>query len=470
MLSGEIIRVSPGSLAEELELAAGDKILAVNGQELRDIIDLSFAFAEEEIELLVEHADGEQELLAFDKDCDEELGVEFASAVFDGIRSCGNHCYFCFVDQVPPGMRKSLSVKDDDYRMSFLYGNFVTLTNMRERDFQRIERYHLSPLFVSVHAMNPDLRAAMLNTKRAAEIVRHLDRLDAADVEYHTQVVLCPGLNDGKELDRTVAELLARQPHALSLAVVPVGLTRFRDGCYPLKMFDRAGAAAVIRQIETWQRRAREETGKGFVYLGDEFYFLAGLPVPPVEAYDGFPQLDNGIGLARNFIEEWKKAVENFGAPKGYDAPLHLVILSGTSVAPLFRELVAEISVPGLAVDCLGVENDYFGRSVNVSGLLTGEDMLRALAQLPDAPDGVILPESALRTGENILLDDMTLEAFRRAVPQLRVETAQGGSDLARALLDWENYRGVADAAASYMWQSNAAYTKPREEQKEGME
>lgn len=470
MLSGEIICVMPGSLAEELELAVGDKILAVNGQELRDIIDLSFAFAEEEIELLVEHADGEQELLAFDKDYDEELGVEFASAVFDGIRSCGNRCCFCFVDQVPPGMRKSLSVKDDDYRMSFLYGNFVTLTNMREKDFLRIERYHLSPLFVSVHAMNPDLRAAMLNTRRAAEIAAHLDRLEVAEVEYHAQVVLCPGLNDGKELDRTVEELLARWPHALSLAIVPVGLTRFREGCYPLKMFDREGAIAVIRQVEAWQRRAREETGRNFVYLGDEFYFLAGLPVPPAEEYDGFPQLDNGIGLARTFIEEWKEALQNLSAPKGYEKSLHLAILSGTSVAPLFEELVAGISVPGLRVDCLGVENDYFGRMVNVSGLLTGTDMLRALKEVSDAPQGVIMPECALRTGENILLDDMTLEAFRRAVPHLRVETAQGGGDLVRALLDWEHYHGTSDEEASYMWQSNAAYTKPRKEEKERME
>ena len=470
MLSGEIIRVAPGSLAEELELAAGDKILAVNGQELRDIIDLSFAFAEEEIELLVEHADGEQELLAFDKDYDEELGAEFASAVFDGIRSCGNRCYFCFVDQVPPGMRKSLSVKDDDYRMSFLYGNFVTLTNMREKDFQRIERYHLSPLFVSVHAMNPDLRAAMLNTRRAAEIANHLDRLEAADVEYHTQVVLCPGLNDGRELDRTVEELMARRPHALSLAVVPVGLTRFREGCYPLQMFDRKGAAAVIHQIASWQRRAREETGNSFVYLGDEFYFLAGLPVPPVEEYDGFPQLDNGIGLARSFIEEWKNTLQKLPAPEGYEEPLHLVILSGTSVVHLFEKLMAELSVPGLHIDCLGVENDYFGRTVNVSGLLTGEDMLRALREIADAPQGVLLPECALRTGENVLLDDMTLDAFRSAVPHLRVETAQGGGDLARALLDWAHYRGASDDEASYMWQSNAAYTKPRKEEKERME
>ena len=204
--------------------------------------------------------------------------------------------------------------------------------------------------------------------------------------------------------------------------------------------------------------------------MGDEFYFLAGLPVPPVEEYDGFPQLDNGIGLARSFIEEWKNTLQKLPAPEGYEEPLHLVILSGTSVAPLFEELVAGLSVPGLRVRCLGVENDYFGRTVNVSGLLTGEDMLRALREIADAPQGVLLPECALRTGENVLLDDMTLDAFRSAVPHLRVETAQGGGDLARALLDWAHYRGASDDEASYMWQSNAAYTKPRKEEKERME
>ena len=460
MLSGEIIRVAPGSLAEELELRPGDKILQVNGQELRDIIDLSFAFAEEEIELLVEHEDGEQELLAFEKDYDEELGAEFSSAVFDGIRSCGNRCWFCFVDQVPPGMRRSLSVKDDDYRMSFLYGNFVTLTNMREKDFQRIEQYHLSPLFVSVHAMNPELRAAMLNTRRAAEIGAQLDRLEAADVEYHTQIVLCPGINDGKELEYTVSELMKRQPHALSLAVVPVGLTRFREGCYPLRMFDREGAAAVVRQIEPWQKKARRETGRSFVYLGDEFYFLAGIPVPPVEEYDAFPQLDNGIGLTRNFLEEWREALAEIDASRGYGEPLSLAVLCGTAVEPLFRKLFEALTVRGLTVHCLGVENDFFGRTVNVSGLLTGEDMLRALKRL-DGVQGVIFPECALRTGENILLDDMTLEGFRRSLPGIRVETAQGGRDIAQALCDWTHYRGARAAEAAYMWQSNAAYTKP---------
>ena len=213
MYLGKIIRIQPESLAEELGLAVGDKVLEVNGQKLRDIIDLSFSFADEEIDLLIEHEDGEQEMISFDKDYDEELGAEFESAVFDGIRKCANNCCFCFVNMTAPNMRESLSVKDDDYRMSFLYGNFITMTNMVEADFRRIEQFHLSPLFVSVQAMNPALRAEMLRCKRAADIAGQLDRLEAAGADYHTQVVLCAGLNDGAELERTIRELSERRPH-----------------------------------------------------------------------------------------------------------------------------------------------------------------------------------------------------------------------------------------------------------------
>ena len=253
--AGVILRVYPGSLAEELELVPGDKILEINEQPLRDIIDLSFAMADEEIDLLVEHADGEREIISFEKDMDEELGVEFESAVFDGIRNCANHCYFCFVDMIAPNMRQSLSIKDDDYRLSFLYGNFVTMTNMGPRDFERIEKFHLSPLFVSVQCMNPELRAQMLRCPGAARIAEQLDNLEKAGADYHTQVVLCRGLNDGEELARTIREVVARRPHALSLAVVPVGVTKFRTDPFPLQQFDVESAARVIDEAEKWQKK-----------------------------------------------------------------------------------------------------------------------------------------------------------------------------------------------------------------------
>ena len=458
MNKGEIIRVAAGSLAEELGLVPGDKILSVNGKELRDIIDLSFAFAEEEIDLLVEHADGEQEMISFDKDIDEELGAEFAAAVFDGIRRCANNCYFCFVNMVAPHMRSSLHIKDDDYRLSFLYGNFVTLTNMGEADFRRIEQLHLSPLYVSVQCMNPELRAQMLRCKRAALINEQLDRLESAGADYHTQVVLCAGLNDGEELERTIRELVARRPHVRSLAVVPVGVTKFRTDPYPLKQFDAAGAAAVIEMAERWQERLREETGRTFLYLGDEFYFLAGREVPPEEMYDGFPQLDNGIGLTRSFLKDFE---ETEAEAADYATPVYLDVVTGTSVAPVLERLAQPMRQANLHVRIVPVPNDYFGTTVNVSGLLTGRDIVRALRALSGPRTGILIPEPALRAGEDIFLDDMTLAELRAAFPEARVEPVQGGSDYRRALADWTHYHKARAGETAYMWQSNAAYTKP---------
>ena len=468
---GRILKVYPGSLAEELELVPGDKLLEINGTRLRDIIDVSFAFADEEIEMLVEHEDGQQEVYEFDKDYDEELGVEFESAVFDGIRHCANNCLFCFVDQVAPDMRESLNIKDDDYRMSFLYGNFITMTNMVDADFQRIKQYHLSPLFVSVQCTNPDLRQRLLRCRTAGNLAAQLDKLEAADVEYHTQIVLCRDLNDGEELERSLRDIVARQPHALSVAIVPVGLTRFRQDCYPLKSFDKESAARVVEQVEAYQRQQREKDGRTFIYLADEFYLLAGRELPPAEYYDGFPQLDNGIGLARNFMEEFAAAVAEaddskaaLAAHKQQDnrdnrAKLRLAVVSGTSISPLMAELAESISGAGEQVTMVPVPNHHFGTTVNVSGLLTAKDMLAALQDVAGKVDGILIPESALRTGDNVFLDDVSLSDFCARL-SCRVETVGSGREYFHALTDWENYSGVGDTAASYMWQSNAAYTK----------
>ena len=468
---GRILKIYPGSLAEELELVPGDKLLEINGIKLRDIIDVSFAFADEEIEMLVEHEDGQQEVYEFDKDYDEELGVEFESAVFDGIRHCANNCLFCFVDQVAPDMRESLNIKDDDYRMSFLYGNFITMTNMVDADFQRIKQYHLSPLFVSVQCTNPDLRQKLLRCRTAGNLSAQLDKLEAADVEYHTQIVLCRDLNDGEELERSLRDIVARQPHALSVAIVPVGLTRFRQDCYPLKSFDKESAARVVEQVEAYQRQQREKDGRTFIYLADEFYLLAGRELPPAEYYDGFPQLDNGIGLARNFMEEFAAAVAEdddskaaLAAHKQQDnrdnrAKLRLAVVSGTSISPLMAELAESISGAGEQVTMVPVPNHHFGTTVNVSGLLTAKDMLAALQAVAGDVDGILIPESALRTGDNVFLDDVSLSDFCARLP-CRVETVGSGREYFHALTDWENYSGVGDTAASYMWQSNAAYTK----------
>ena len=420
-MNGLITRIEAGSLAEELELVAGDKILQVNGRTPLDIIDLSFLLADEEIELLIEHADGEREVIAFDKDADEELGAEFDSAVFDGVRRCKNHCVFCFVDMIAPNMRPTLSVKDDDYRLSFLFGNFITLTNLTPRDFRRIEKYHLSPLFVSIHAMNPDLRVRMLRTKLGANIQQQLDELERAGVEYHTQVVLCKGLNDGAELDFTITEILKRRPHALSLAIVPVGVTRHRRDPFPLEQFDKASAAKVIEQVEAYQRRLREESGRTFVYLGDEFYFLAETDFPPVEHYDDFPQIENGIGMTRNFIEEFK--VEAFAT----DKKIVVDVVSGTSFAKVLKQLVA---APNVRI--VPVVNKFFGERVNVSGLLTGQDIIEALCG--GERDLILIPATALRAGEEVFLDDVTLAEVRRIFAPAKVLPIHDGAEFRRAL------------------------------------
>ena len=453
---GIILRVLEGSIAEELELVPGDKILSVNDMPLRDIIDFSFAMADEEIELLVEHADGEQELIAFDKDYDEDFGVELERAVFDGIRPCANHCYFCFVDMIAPDMRHSLSVKDDDYRLSFLYGNFVTLTNMGAADFSRIERYHLSPLYVSVQCTNPVLRAEMLRYKGASDILGQLAKLEQAGADYHTQVVLCYGLNDGEELERTIRDITARRPHALSLAIVPVGLTKHRSDPFPLVQFDREGAARVIDQVESWQERMRAEEGRTFIYLGDEFYFLAGREVPSAEMYDGFPQLDNGIGLTRNFIEEWAKAG---AAMNEEDDEARIAVVSGTAVAPVMEQLARELDPDARRIHVLPVVNEHFGATVNVSGLLTGHDIMQALQSLPHTVDGVLIPASALREGEDVFLDDMSLDAMRASFPSVRIEPVATGRDYREALAAWGAYHRERPSGG-YTWQSNAGYTK----------
>ena len=379
--------------------------------------------AEEEIELLIEHSDGEQEIIEFEKDIDEEFGAEFQSAVFDGVRRCKNHCVFCFVDMIAPNMRKTLSIKDDDYRLSFLFGNFITLTNLTAKDFKRIKKYHLSPLFVSIHAMNPDIRAKMLRTPLGAKINSQLDELERTGVEYHTQVVLCKDLNDGAELDFTIEEILKRRPHALSLAIVPVGVTRHRRDKFPLKQFDKESALKVIAQVEKWQEKVRAESGRTFVYLGDEFYLLAEKELPPVEFYDDFPQIENGIGMTRNFIEEWSAVSGQWS-----EENLLIDVISGTSFAKVLKKLVND--KPNVRI--LPVENKFFGAKVNVSGLLTGGDIIETLKG--GRRDLILIPATALKAGEEIFLDDVSLAEMRKMFAPAQIVPIRNGFDFRKAL------------------------------------
>lgn len=417
----KIIEIENGSLAEEIGLQAGDKILQINGQTPHDLIELSFLLADEEIEMLIEH-DGEQEIIAFDKDADEELGAKFESAV-DKVRRCKNNCVFCFVDMIAPNMRKTLSIKDDDYRLSFLYGNFITLTNLTDADFERIKKFHLSPLYVSIQAMNPSVRQKMLRTPLAAKIQNQLDKLENCGVEYHTQIVLCPNLNDGDELDYTITELLKRRPNVQSIAIVPVGITKHRRDKFPLTQFDKIGAEKIILQVEKFQKKIRQEIGKTFIYLGDEFYFLAEKKIPPANYYDDFPQIENGIGMTRNFIEEFhaEKILQT-------DKKISVDIVAGTSFAKVLKNLVSEIK--NIDAKIIPATNNFFGSTVNVSGLLTGRDILDALQKNNRRRDKILIPATALRTGENIFLDDMTLDELQKNFDAKILPISTGGEFL----------------------------------------
>lgn len=429
-----ITKIYKNSLAEELELRIGDKILEINGTKPRDLIELSFLLADEDVEILVEHTGGEREIIAFEKDFDEELGAEFESAV-DKIKTCKNHCVFCFVDMIAPNMRRTLNIKDDDYRLSFLYGNFITLTNLTDADFKRIKNFHLSPLYVSVHAMNPEVRAKMLRTPLAAKIQAHLDKLQSCGVEYHTQVVLCPNLNDGAELDFTISEILKRRPYAQSLAIVPVGVTKHRRDKFPLTQFDRDGAARVIAQVEKFQEKSRVETGKTFTYLGDEFYFLAGKPIPPAEYYDDFPQIENGIGMTRNFIEEFHSVEKNNSTLNTLHSPLKIDVVSGTSISSVLKTLAAEEMRrnKNLDVRVLPVTNNFFGDKINVSGLLTGGDIISALRENLRDCDKILIPKTALRSGTETFLDDVTVDDMRKIFPA-KIQAVSSGGEFLQAL------------------------------------
>lgn len=432
---GIITKVYEDGLGFELGLEVGDKILEINGQALNDIIDYRFALADEEIELLIEKADGEQEIIEFDKDYDEELGVEFESAVFDGIKKCANKCIFCFVDQMAPKMRKTLYVKDDDYRMSFLYGNFITLTNLSTAQLERIKRLHLSPLFVSVHTTDGELRAKMLNNKNAANIMNNINALIKADIELHTQVVLCPGVNDADYLEKTISDLVALQPQVLSLAIVPVGLTKYREKCYKLEKFTKEQAQDIVKVVSTYQEKNRKKHGHSFVYLGDEFYLLAQMPIPETELYDGFPQLENGIGLVRNFIDEWD-SVDNSDC-NDYQEPIYLDIVCGKSAQQILENLVSELKVNNLNLRVVSIENNFFGKNINVSGLLTGNDISQQLKSVDGNRTGVIIPRIALRNDEDVFLDDYSLQDLQTDL-KTKVKVASSGAELKDILLNWK--------------------------------
>ena len=305
--------VEAGSIAEELGIEPGDRLLAIDGQEIEDIFDYQFYEESEELLLLIEKADGEQWELEIEKDADESLGISFGEGLMDEYRSCRNRCIFCFIDQMPPGMRDTLYFKDDDSRLSFLQGNYITLTNMSDHDVERIVRYRLEPINISFHTTNPELRCRMLHNRFAGDALKKVDILYQGGIEMNGQIVLCRGVNDGEELERTIRDLTKYLPLLKSVSVVPVGLTRFREGLYPLEPFTREEAGEVLRVIHRWQKKIYEEYGIHFIHAGDEWYLLAEEEVPEEERYDGYLQLENGVGMLRLLFNEFEEGMERLG-------------------------------------------------------------------------------------------------------------------------------------------------------------
>ena len=411
-------RVLPGSIAEELEIEAGDKVLAIDNTKIEDIFDYQFLVQDTYIEVLVEKPDGEQWLLEVDKEYDEDLGIEFENGLMDEYRHCHNKCVFCFIDQMPPGMRKSLYFKDDDSRLSFLQGNYVTLTNMSDHDIDRICRYRLSPINISFQTMNPELRCKMLNNRFAGEALKKVDVLNAADIRMNGQIVLCKGLNDGAELEFSIRELMKYIPNLESVSVVPVGLSKFREGLYPLEPFDKEGACEVIDMIERFQNECFEKYGIHFVHASDEWYILADREVPEEERYDGYLQLENGVGMVRLLLDEFADALEQTKRRLPADgAGGELSIATGALVYPYIVRMTEQLmqNWQQLKIHVYCIRNDFFGEHITVSGLITGQDLI---AQLSGRPLGsrLLLPENILRSGGRLFLDDVTLDELEKAL------------------------------------------------------
>ncbi len=413
---GLISAVRSGSLAHEAGIVPGDAIVSVAGHALRDVVDYQFHQADAEVEVLVRKADGLDELLVFEKDIDEDLGLEFERATWDDVTLCNNNCFFCFLKGLPKGMRRSLYIKDDDYRLSFLHGNFVTLTNLSEADWARLEEQRLSPLNVSVHATRLDLRRQMLANPAAPDILAQLRRLGSLGISVHTQIVLCPGVNDEANLDRSVRDLAALFPTVQTVSVVPVGASPklenwslARDGI-ELRRPTPAYARSVIRQVKTLQSEFRSRHGQTIVHASDEHYITAGLPVPPATRYDGFPQYENGLGMVRTMRNDWartRRRLSSGGHPICIGTKA--VIGCGALIGPALQQIAAEFdALAGTSIEVVPITNTVFGARVNVSGLLCGQDYVRALSGLH--PGCFILPRASLDYFGRQFLDSMSVD------------------------------------------------------------
>ncbi len=437
-MKGHVIqRVLEGSIAQEMEMAAGDTLLQINGEEIGDIFDYQYLMQDEYIEVLLQKADGEEWLLEIDKDYGEDLGIEFENGLMDDYRSCHNKCIFCFIDQMPEGMRKTLYFKDDDSRLSFLQGNYVTLTNMSDHDLERIVKYRLSPINISFQTTNPQLRCKMLNNRFAGEALKKADRLYEAGIAMNGQIVLCKGVNDKEELERSISDLTGYLPHLESVSVVPVGLSKYRDGLYPLEPFTKEDAVEVLDTIHRWQDRLYAEYGTHFVHASDEWYLLAGRKLPEAGRYDGYLQLENGVGMLRLLLDEFEEALEETVEKWEQGGERKTVsIATGRLAYPSIADMAKRLEnvCRGIRILVYPVTNEFFGERITVSGLLTGQDIASQLAGR-ELGERLLLPQNVLRSGEKVFLDDMTVEELENTL-QVKVDIVKSsGRDFVDAVL-----------------------------------
>ena len=427
--------VLPQSIAEELEIMPGDEIISINGEEIEDIFDYQFLCENEYIEVGIRKPSGEEWILEIDKEEDEDLGIKFENGLMDDYHSCSNKCIFCFIDQMPPGMRETLYFKDDDARLSFLQGNYVTLTNMSDKDVERIIRYNLSPINISFHTTNPNLRCMMLNNRFAGEALQKARRFYEAGLIMNGQIVLCKGVNDRDELERTISDLYEYLPFLQSVSVVPVGITKYRDGLYNMLPWKKEDAEYLIDQVERWQKKAFDEFGLHFVHASDEWYINADRPLPEADRYDGYLQIANGVGSMRSMLDEFEEELNSF---KDYKASEEAVTVVCGMLPYKYIKMMSERIMedhPQKTVHVIAVKNSFFGESITVTGLLTGQDILETLKD-KELGNRVLLSENILKADEDIFLDDMTLEHFKEVL-QVKVSIVQSnGYDFVDCILE----------------------------------
>lgn len=435
-----ISNVVSASLAAQLDLEAGDRLVKINGQAVTDLIDYQLAESANQLFLTVEKKNGQCWEIELEKDEDQGLGLTFTSAVFDRIKSCHNHCLFCFIDQMPPGQRSSLYIKDDDYRLSFLQGSYITLTNLTSTDWERIHRLRLSPLYISVHATDPEVRELLLGRKQGGSILADLKKLSSWGCQIHAQAVLCPGINDGPILEKTISDLGELWPNLKSLAIVPVGLTGHRVELPPLRKFSPEEAATVLKIVHQAQAHFFSLYGSRLVFASDEFYLQAGEEFPPLVVYEDLLQLENGVGLWPLFKAQFEMALKTL-IPHYDGQPANFTVVTGMDAAQLWKQLCRQLkkSVPMINLEILPVPNRFFGAEVTVTGLLTGRDILATLHEKQPAADTcLLLPRVSLRQDEEVFLDGITLENFYTAAHlQVRVLNVNG-AEVVKTLLGLE--------------------------------